>query len=131
MDAGRGGEELLDRLLRQRHLAQRIAPEGRPGLCGHRRWPDPGNRKQRRGGAQGVTWTAMTRGLPANGAVLAIAEDPVKPNLLFAGTEFGLYFTVDSGQKWIRLQGGLPTIAVRDLTIQKRENDLVLATFGR
>jgi len=69
--------------------------------------------------------------LPANGPVLAIAEDHVKPNLLFVGTEFGLYFTIDGGKKWIRLRGGLPTIAVRDLAIQKRENDLVVATFGR
>ena len=52
-------------------------------------------------------------------------------NLLFVGTEFGLYFSVDAGQKWIQLKGGLPTIAVRDLNIQKRENDLVVATFGR
>ncbi|MBI5282541.1 MAG: glycosyl hydrolase, partial [Candidatus Solibacter usitatus] len=53
------------------------------------------------------------------------------PNLLFCGTEFGLFFTVDGGQKWIRLRSGLPTIAVRDLAIQERENDLALATFGR
>jgi hypothetical protein len=50
---------------------------------------------------------------------------------LFAGTEFGLYFSIDGGQKWIQLKGGLPTIAVRDLNIQKRENDLVVGTFGR
>jgi photosystem II stability/assembly factor-like uncharacterized protein len=80
---------------------------------------------------KGATWTAIHDGLPGNGPVLAIAEDHVNPNLLFAGTEFGLYFTVDGGGKWIRLRGGLPTIAVRDLAIQKRENDLVLATFGR
>src|SRR4030095_12626135 len=55
----------------------------------------------------------------------------VNPNLLFVGTEFGLFFTIDGGQKWIQLKGGLPTISVRDLAIQKRENDLVVATFGR
>ncbi|HEX7283528.1 MAG TPA: hypothetical protein VF239_15835, partial [Vicinamibacterales bacterium] len=53
------------------------------------------------------------------------------PNLLFVGTEWGLFFTVDGGKKWIRLRGNLPTIPVRDLAIQERENDLVLATFGR
>jgi hypothetical protein len=63
--------------------------------------------------------------------VWAIAEDHVNPNLLFAGTEFGLFFSVDGGQKWIQLKGGLPTIQVRDLNIQKRENDLVVGTFGR
>jgi photosystem II stability/assembly factor-like uncharacterized protein len=79
----------------------------------------------------GRTWKSVAGDLPSNGTVWAIAEDDVDSNLLFAGTEFGLYFTIDGGQKWIRLKGGLPTIAVRDLAIQKRENDLVLATFGR
>jgi photosystem II stability/assembly factor-like uncharacterized protein len=79
----------------------------------------------------GRTWTSIVNNLPANGPVWAIAEDNINPNLLFAGNEFGLYFSVDGGQKWIQLKGGLPTIAVRDLAIQKRENDLVVATFGR
>jgi len=79
----------------------------------------------------GRTWTSIVSNLPKNQPVWAIAEDHVNPNLLFAGTEFGLYFTIDGGQKWIQLKGGLPTIQVRDLTIQKRENDLVVGTFGR
>jgi hypothetical protein len=79
----------------------------------------------------GRTWTSISGNLPPNGPVWAIAEDHVDPNLLFAGTEFGLFFSIDAGQKWIQLKGGLPTIAVRDLSIQKRENDLVVATFGR
>src|SRR5262249_52539861 len=65
------------------------------------------------------------------GSILAIAEDHVNPNLLFAGTEFGLYFTLDGGNKWIRLKGGLPTIAVKDIAIQRQMNDLVIGTFGR
>jgi photosystem II stability/assembly factor-like uncharacterized protein len=80
---------------------------------------------------KGVTWTPIQADLPERGSVYALAEDPVNPQLLFAGTEFGLFFTIDGGQKWIRLRGGLPTIAVRDIAIQKRENDLVIATFGR
>lgn len=80
---------------------------------------------------RGATWTAVQGDLPANGPVLALAEDPVNPKLLFAGTEFGLFFTIDGGSKWIRFRGGLPTIAMRDLAIQKRENDLVVGTFGR
>jgi hypothetical protein len=80
---------------------------------------------------QGKTWTNIAGDLPANGPVLAIAEDHVDPNLLFAGTEFGLFFTPDGGAHWLRLKSGLPTIAVRDLCIQKRENDLVAGTFGR
>src|SRR6185369_11422611 len=79
----------------------------------------------------GRTWVSLSSNLPKNGPVWAIAEDYVNPNLLFVGTEFGLYFSIDGGQKWIQLKGGLPTIAVRDLVIQKRENDLVVGTFGR
>jgi photosystem II stability/assembly factor-like uncharacterized protein len=79
----------------------------------------------------GRTWTSISGNLPPNGPVWAIAEDHINPNLLFAGTEFGLFFSIDTGQKWIQLKGGLPTIAVRDLNIQKRENDLVVGTFGR
>ncbi|MCA1577519.1 MAG: glycosyl hydrolase [Acidobacteria bacterium] len=79
----------------------------------------------------GRTWTSLSANLPKNGPVWAVAEDHVNPNLLFAGTEFGLYFSIDGGQKWVQLKGGLPTIAVRDLNIQKREHDLVLGTFGR
>lgn len=79
----------------------------------------------------GKTWASIKGDLPASGPVLAIAEDHINPNLLFVGTEFGVYFTINGGQKWIRLKGSLPTIAVRDIAIQKRENDLVLATFGR
>src|SRR5258708_7888443 len=76
----------------------------------------------------GTTWTSIKGDLPANGPVLAIAEDNVNSSLLFAGTEVGLYFTIDGGQKWIRLKGGLPTVAVPDLAIQKQMNDLLVGT---
>jgi len=79
----------------------------------------------------GLSWTAISANLPERGSVYAIAEDHVDPKLLFVGTEFGLFFTADGGKKWIQLKSGLPTIAIRDLDIQKRENDLVLASFGR
>ena len=79
----------------------------------------------------GRTWVSLSSNLPKNGPVLAIAEDHVNPNLLFTGTEFGLWFSIDGGQKWVQLKGGMPTISVADLAIQKRENDLVVATFGR
>jgi len=79
----------------------------------------------------GRTWTSIKGNLPANQSVWGIAEDHVNSNLLFAGTEYGLFFTIDGGQKWIQLRGGLPTIQVRDIAIQRRENDLVLGTFGR
>ena len=80
---------------------------------------------------RGRTWTNITGDLPDRHDVWAIVQDHVNANLLFAGTEFGLFFTVDDGAHWTQLKGGMPTIQVRDLTIQKRENDLVLATFGR
>ena len=80
---------------------------------------------------RGRTWVSITGNLPANGTVWSLAEDHVNPNLLFAGTEYGVFFTIDGGAKWTRLSGGLPVIQVRDMVIQRRENDLVLATFGR
>lgn len=79
----------------------------------------------------GRTWTNLSANLPVNGMTLAFAEDHVNAKLLFVGTEFGLHFSTDGGTRWIRLRNGLPTIPVRDLAIQERENDLVLATFGR
>jgi photosystem II stability/assembly factor-like uncharacterized protein len=78
----------------------------------------------------GRTWTSITGDLP-DGSVYVLAEDHVDRDLLFAGTEWGLFVTRDGGRKWLKLNGGMPTIQVRDLTIQKRENDLVVATFGR
>jgi len=80
---------------------------------------------------RGKGWASISGNLPENGAVYALAEDHVNPKLLFAGTEFGLYFTTIGGEKWTKLTGGMPTIQVRDLAIQKRENDLVVGTFGR
>ncbi len=80
---------------------------------------------------QGKSWTSISSNLPKNGPVLAFAEDYVDPELLFVGTEFGLFFTNDGGKHWIQLKGNLPTISVRDIAIQKREGDLVAATFGR
>lgn len=79
----------------------------------------------------GKTWKSIAGNLPERGSVYSIAEDHVNPDLLFAGTEFGIFFTIDGGKKWIQLKGNMPTIAVRDIDIQRRENDLVLATFGR
>ena len=79
----------------------------------------------------GETWEDITNNLPERGSVYSLKEDHVNPNLLFCGTEFGCFFTVDGGQKWIKLAAGLPTVAIRDIEIQKDENDLVLASFGR
>ncbi len=80
---------------------------------------------------KGNTWQSIVGNLPERGTVYAIAEDGENSNLLFAGTEFGLFFTVDGGKEWTQLKSGLPTIAIRDIAVQRRENDLVLASFGR
>jgi hypothetical protein len=80
---------------------------------------------------RGQTWTDITGDLPERGMVWTLAQDHVKPDLLFAGTELSLFVTLDEGEHWVELSSGLPTIAVRDLEIQRRENDLALGTFGR
>jgi photosystem II stability/assembly factor-like uncharacterized protein len=80
---------------------------------------------------RGRTWTNITGNLPDKHSVWAIAQDYVAPNLLFAGTEFGLMFSVDGGQHWVKLKGGMPPTQVRDLQLQKRETDVVMGTFGR
>ena len=80
---------------------------------------------------KGKTWTALTNKLPVNGTIHTIEQDNINPNLLFAGSEFGFYFSVDGGNEWIEFKSGLPTIAVRDIAIQQRESDLVIGTFGR
>lgn len=79
----------------------------------------------------GLNWSPIQGDLPSRGNVYCIAEDAVNASLLFAGNEFGVFFTIDGGKQWLQLKGGLPTIAVRDIAIQKRESDLVLGTFGR
>ena len=80
---------------------------------------------------RGRTWASVAGDLPEREIVFSFAEDHVEPRLLFAGTAHGVFATLDGGAKWLRLRSGLPTISVRDIDIQKRENDLVLATFGR
>ena len=78
-----------------------------------------------------VAGRVISGDLPERGTVYSIVEDHEDPELLFVGTEFGVFFTVDGGKKWIQLKGGIPTIACRELEIQRRENDLVVGTFGR
>jgi hypothetical protein len=79
----------------------------------------------------GRSWISIASNIPKNNMVWRLVQDHIKKDLLFAATEYGIYFTQDGGNKWIKLKGGLPTISFRDLTIQRRENDLVCASFGR
>lgn len=80
---------------------------------------------------RGRSWAALRGDLPDREVVYTLAQDHVQPKLLFAGTELGLYVTLDEGAHWLKLAGGLPTIQVRDLDIQRSWDDLAVATFGR
>jgi len=79
----------------------------------------------------GRSWESIRGNLPERTIVWRVVQDHVRESLLFAATEFGIYFTIDGGERWIELQGGVPTISIRDLAIQRREDDLVAASFGR
>ncbi len=80
---------------------------------------------------KGKTWSSIAGNLPEKHTVHTIAQDFVDPDLLFAGTEFGVFFTLDGGKIWTQLKSGIPPVKVPDIVIQERECDLVLATFGR
>ncbi|MGE5347765.1 MAG: VPS10 domain-containing protein [Actinomycetota bacterium] len=80
---------------------------------------------------RGRTWTSISANLPANGPVHTIEQDHINPGLLFLGTEFSFFASFDGGASWTEFNKGLPTIPVRDIAIQEREDALVIATFGR
>jgi len=80
---------------------------------------------------RGRTWRSISGDLPEREVAYTLIQDHTKPELLFIGTEFGLYVTLDEGAHWHRLKGGFPTIQVRDLDIQREWEDLAVATFGR
>lgn len=79
---------------------------------------------------KGRTWTSIAANLP-NETVHCIAQDFINPDLLFVGTEFSFYVSFDGGKFWVKFNSGLPDIQIPDIAIQERENDLVIATFGR
>src|SRR5262249_12087580 len=80
----------------------------------------------------GATFSRITNGIPQDaGTVHVVREDPANPNLLFAGTEFGLFVSFDRGASWTKMKNGLPTVPIFDLQIHPREHDLILATHGR
>ena len=80
---------------------------------------------------RGRTWTSVTGDLPERSGAWSVLQDPMNANLLFAGTEFGMYVTLDGGSHWIELRGGMPTTQVRDIAFQQRDDDLVAGSFGR
>ena len=79
----------------------------------------------------GKTWVNVAGNLPAKGNINALREDYDNPNLLFAGTEFGLYVTLDGGKEWKKFMTGLPSVRVDDILIHPRDRDLILSTHGR
>ncbi len=80
---------------------------------------------------KGKSWNLMNGNLPDRLLTWRLVQDHIKKELLFAATEYGVYFTSDAGSTWTQLKGGIPTISIRDIVIQRRENDLVAASFGR
>ncbi len=80
---------------------------------------------------RGKTWRSIVGNIPDKHLMWRIVQDHENPNLLFSATEFGLFFTHDGGREWTKLTGDAPTISFRDVTIQRREDDLVAASFGR
>jgi photosystem II stability/assembly factor-like uncharacterized protein len=80
---------------------------------------------------RGKTFHNITGDFPNRMDIYSIVQDHVNGNLLFAGAEFGLFVSVDGGSHWVEMKGGLPTIQVRDIAVQRRESDLVLGTYGR
>jgi photosystem II stability/assembly factor-like uncharacterized protein len=80
---------------------------------------------------KGKTWNLIANNLPGRGMVHTIEQDFINPDLLFVGTEFSVFFSPNGGKEWVELNKGLPSIAVKDIVIQIRESDLVIATFGR
>lgn len=80
---------------------------------------------------RGKTWTSIAGDLPEGTIVWVIKQDYVNENLLFIGTEYGLYFSPNRGENWIKLDAGVPTIPFRDIELHERDHDLVGATFGR
>ncbi len=79
----------------------------------------------------GRTWRSISGDLPKGTIVWAFQQDHVRPDLLFLGTEFGIYTSLNRGVNWIKLSAGVPTISFRDIKIHRRDNDLVGASFGR
>ena len=80
---------------------------------------------------RGRNWKKISSNLEDRHLVWRIVQDHVNPDLLFTATEFGVFFTLDGGEKWVEMTGDAPTISFRDITIQRREDDLVAASFGR
>ncbi|MBU4495002.1 MAG: hypothetical protein KJ874_06840 [Acidobacteria bacterium] len=79
----------------------------------------------------GQTWTSLSANLPEDGPIYVIREDLKNKNLLFIGTEFAVFFSLNGGESWTKFNINMPTVAIHDLVIHPRENDLIAGTHGR
>ena len=79
----------------------------------------------------GATWKPLANNLPASGNVNVIKEDPKNQSLLYLGTEYGLYISLNGGAEWKRFMNGMPTVRIDDVMVHPRDNDLIVATHGR
>ncbi|MEM6543842.1 MAG: glycosyl hydrolase [Pseudomonadota bacterium] len=80
---------------------------------------------------RGRSWSSISKTLPERHLVWRLVQDHVRADLMFAATEFGVFVTMDAGQSWQKFSAGMPPIPIRDIQIQRRENDVVAASFGR
>ena len=79
----------------------------------------------------GSNFRSIGEGIPKGHAVTAMAEDPTNPNVLYTGSEFGLFVSPDRGGKWTRIKSNLPTVPIHEIVIHPRDNDMIVATHGR
>ncbi len=79
----------------------------------------------------GETWTSIVGDLPNGKPINVVVQDAKNPDLLFVGTEWGVYVTLDGGKSWLPFRAGMPSVKVTDMVVHPRENDLVVATYGR
>jgi hypothetical protein len=79
----------------------------------------------------GQTWTSIAAGLPPSGNLQVVVEDPKNKDLLYVGTEFGLFLSYDAGKSWKKFMNNMPTVRVDHVMVHPRDNDLIVATHGR
>ncbi|MEX1182778.1 MAG: hypothetical protein WEF86_06050 [Gemmatimonadota bacterium] len=79
----------------------------------------------------GATWTGIARNLPQDHPIFSIEQDNENPDLLFAGSEFAIFYSIDGGGSWTRFNRNLPTVEVHDILVHRRDPDLIIGTHGR
>jgi len=136
-DGGRSWEEVSDRMPGLPEAAwingievSRFAP-GRAYVTANNYRHDDNRNYLYRSEDFGRTWEDLTSDLPTHRVLRTLREDPRNPRILYLGSEFGLFYSMDGGGHWVEMKAGLPTAAFNDLVIHPRDNDLILGTHGR